>query len=64
VDPEITLTESMAMLPVSSVSGWYFANEKSRYFGLGKIAEDQLVDYAKRKGMPLDEMRRWLSPIL
>lgn len=64
VNPEITLTESMAMLPVSSVSGWYFANEKSRYFGLGKISEDQLVDYAERKGKTLDEMRRWLSPIL
>jgi len=64
VNPEITLTESMAMLPVSSVSGWYFANEKSRYFGLGKISEDQLVDYANRKGKNLDEMRRWLSPIL
>jgi 5-methyltetrahydrofolate--homocysteine methyltransferase len=64
VNPEISLTESMAMLPVSSVSGWYFSNEKSRYFGLGKISEEQLVDYAERKGMNLDEMRRWLSPIL
>lgn len=64
VNPEITLTESMAMLPVSSVSGWYFANEKSRYFGLGKISEDQLKNYADRKGKTLDEMRRWLSPIL
>jgi 5-methyltetrahydrofolate--homocysteine methyltransferase len=54
----------MAMLPVSSVSGWYFSNEKSRYFGLGKISEEQLVDYAERKGMNLDDMRRWLSPIL
>lgn len=60
----IKLTESMAMLPASAVSGWYFANEGSRYFGLGKISEDQLVEYATRKGMDLEEMRRWLSPVL
>lgn len=60
----ITLTESLAMYPASSVSGWYFANPQSKYFGVGKISEDQVVDYAKRKGMPLDEIKRWLSPIL
>ncbi len=60
----ITLTESLAMYPASSVSGWYFAHPESKYFGVGKIGEDQLNDYAKRKGMPLDEARRWLSPVL
>lgn len=60
----IKLTESLAMLPVSAVSGWYFAHPDSRYFGLGKIKEDQLVNYAKRKGMDLEEMKRWLSPNL
>ncbi len=60
----ITLTESLAMYPASSVSGWYFANPESKYFGVGKISEDQLNDYAERKGMPLNEARRWLSPIL
>ena len=60
----ITLTESLAMYPASSVSGWYFANPESKYFGVGKISEDQVEDYAKRKGMPLDEIKRWLSPIL
>ncbi len=60
----ISLTESMAMLPASSVSGWYFAHPESKYFGLGKINEDQLVDYAERKGKDVNEMRRWLGPIL
>ncbi len=60
----ITLTESLAMYPASSVSGWYFANPESKYFGVGKISEDQVADYAKRKEMPLDEVKRWLSPIL
>ena len=60
----ITLTESLAMYPASSVSGWYFANPESKYFGVGKISEDQLKDYAERKSMPLTEARRWLSPIL
>ncbi|CAN5477229.1 hypothetical protein BH11BAC3_BH11BAC3_00120 [soil metagenome] len=60
----ITLTESLAMYPASSVSGWYFAHPQSKYFGVGKINEDQLVDYASRKEMPLEEVRRWLSPIL
>ena len=60
----ITLTESLAMYPASSVSGWYFANPQSKYFGVGKISEDQVKDYAERKGMPLDEIKRWLSPIL
>lgn len=61
---QISLTESLAMFPVSAVSGWYFAHPESRYFGLGKIKEDQLIDYAARKEYDLDEMKRWLSPIL
>jgi len=60
----ITLTESLAMYPASSVSGWYFANPESKYFGIGKISEEQLKNYAERKGMPLAEARRWLSPVL
>jgi 5-methyltetrahydrofolate--homocysteine methyltransferase len=60
----ITLTESLAMYPASSVCGWYFANPQSQYFGLGKIQRDQLEDYAKRKKMPIEELERWLSPVL
>ncbi len=60
----IELTESLAMYPASSVSGWYFANPDSKYFGVGKIEQDQLQDYAKRKGMSLEEATRWLRPIL
>ena len=56
----ITLTESLAMYPASSVCGWYFSHPQSQYFGVGKIAKDQLEDYAKRKGMGYDEMERWL----
>ncbi|HEY6902429.1 MAG TPA: vitamin B12 dependent-methionine synthase activation domain-containing protein, partial [Puia sp.] len=58
------LTESLAMYPASSVSGWYFANPESKYFGVGKIEKDQVVDYAGRKGMPLEEVERWLRPVL
>ena len=60
----IELTESLAMYPASSVSGWYFAHPESKYFGVGKIEQDQLKDYAARKGMSLDEATRWLRPIL
>jgi len=60
----IELTESLAMYPASSVSGWYFANPESKYFGVGKIEQDQLKDYATRKGMSLDDATRWLRPIL
>jgi 5-methyltetrahydrofolate--homocysteine methyltransferase len=56
----IRLTESLAMYPASSVCGWYFAHPQSRYFGVGKIQRDQLEDYAKRKGMAVEEMERWL----
>jgi len=60
----ITLTESMAMLPAASVSGWYFAHPQSKYFGLGKINKDQVIQYAERKGMDLETAERWLSPVL
>ncbi len=60
----IHLTESLAMYPASSVCGWYFANPESKYFGVGKINEDQLKDYATRKGMSMDDATRWLRPVL
>ncbi|MFT3902244.1 MAG: methionine synthase [Niabella sp.] len=60
----IHLTESLAMYPASSVCGWYFSHPESKYFGVGKIQEDQFADYVARKGMPRDEMERWLRPIL
>ncbi len=60
----IELTESLAMYPASSVSGWYFAHPESKYFGVGKIEQDQLKDYAQRKEMNLEEATRWLRPIL
>jgi len=60
----IKLTESYAMYPASSVSGFYFANAESKYFGLGKIEKDQLVEYAGRKGMTVEEAEKWLSPNL
>ena len=60
----ITLTESYAMWPGSSVSGLYFAHPESHYFGVGRIERDQAQDYAKRKGWPLAEAERWLAPIL
>ncbi|HTG44045.1 MAG TPA: vitamin B12 dependent-methionine synthase activation domain-containing protein, partial [Verrucomicrobiae bacterium] len=60
----IKLTESCAMWPASSVSGWYFAHPKSKYFGVGKLGRDQVLDYHLRKGMRLEEVERWLSPYL
>ncbi|MBK9332171.1 MAG: methionine synthase [Ignavibacteria bacterium] len=60
----IKLTESLAMYPASSVSGMYFAHPESKYFGLGKVNKDQAEDYAKRKGMTMEETERWLSPVL
>jgi 5-methyltetrahydrofolate--homocysteine methyltransferase len=60
----ITLTESLAMYPAPSVCGWYFANPQSKYFGIGKIAKDQLEDYAGRKNMSIEEAERWLRPQL
>ncbi|GHB27014.1 methionine synthase [Mongoliitalea lutea] len=60
----ITLTDSFAMYPTSSVSGFYFGHPESKYFGLGKIGEDQVADYAKRKGVSLAQAEKWLSPNL
>ncbi len=60
----ITLTESYAMLPAASVSGWYFAHPEAKYFAVGKIGRDQVEDYARRKGVDLRTMERWLSPNL
>lgn len=60
----IQLTESFAMLPAASVSGWYFAHPNAAYFGVGKLGRDQVADYARRKGTTPDEVERWLSPNL
>ena len=60
----VSLTESLAMYPASSVSGWYFANPEAKYFGLGKIKEDQVADIAKRKAVDKDKMMKWLSSSL
>ncbi|MBE9488826.1 MAG: methionine synthase [Bacteroidetes bacterium] len=60
----VTLTESLAMWPAASVSGYYFANKEAKYFGLGKITEDQLLDYSKRRNINIDEARKWLNPNL
>jgi len=60
----IKLTDSCAMYPAASVSGWYFSHPESRYFGLGMIDKSQVKDYADRKGMTLEETEKWLSPSL
>lgn len=60
----VKLTESMAMWPAASVSGYYFANPESKYFGLGKIKNDQLEDYAKRRNISVELAEKWLSPNL
>lgn len=59
----VELTDSFAMFPAASVSGWYFGHPESRYFAVGKIGEDQVADYAERKGMELKDAQRWLSPL-
>ncbi len=61
---DIQLTESLAMYPGASVCGWYFSHPESHYFGIGHIEKDQLEDYASRKGMSIEEMTKWLSPVL
>ncbi|HET7708563.1 MAG TPA: methionine synthase [Sphingomicrobium sp.] len=61
---EVTLTENFAMLPTSAVSGFYFGHRDSQYFGVARIGEDQLADYAERRGVGLDQARRWLRPNL
>jgi 5-methyltetrahydrofolate--homocysteine methyltransferase len=58
------LTESFAMIPGASVSGYYFWRPESRYFGVGKIGRDQVEDYARRKGWSMSEAERWLAPNL
>jgi 5-methyltetrahydrofolate--homocysteine methyltransferase len=58
------LTESFAMTPAPSVSGLYFGHPQSRYFSVGRIGRDQVEDYARRKTMPVQEVERWLRPIL
>lgn len=58
----VTLTESLAMWPAASVSGYYISHPESRYFGLGKIKEDQVHDYADRKGIAFAKAEKWLNP--
>jgi len=60
----IRLTENYAMWPASSVSGLYFASPHSKYFGVGKLDRDQVADYARRKGMELRAVEKWLGPSL
>ena len=60
----INLTESFAMWPGAAVSGLYFAHPESRYFSVTKVTKDQVEDYAKRKGQSVNEIERWLSPVL
>ena len=60
----VQLTESLAMWPAASVSGYYFANKEAKYFGLGKIKEDQLIDYSKRRSIDIEDARKWLNPNL
>jgi 5-methyltetrahydrofolate--homocysteine methyltransferase len=68
IDPvtnaDISLTDHFAMMPAASVSGWYFSHPESKYFGVGKINRDQVEDYARRKGMTVEEAERWLAPNL
>ena len=63
-DLGMTLTESFAMTPASSVSGLLFAHPAARYFTVGRIARDQAEDYAQRRGIPLEQAERWLRPNL
>jgi 5-methyltetrahydrofolate--homocysteine methyltransferase len=58
----VKLTESLAMWPAASVSGYYFGNKESKYFGLGKMTQDQVQDYAKRRNISIDEANKWLNP--
>ncbi len=61
---DVMLTESYAMWPAASVSGWYFSHPDSTYFAVGKINRDQVEDYARRKNMSIAEVERWLAPNL
>jgi 5-methyltetrahydrofolate--homocysteine methyltransferase len=60
----VQLTESLAMWPAAAVSGYYFANKEAKYFGLGKITDDQVTDYSIRKGITKETARKWLHPTL
>ena len=60
----ISLTESLAMSPAASVSGWYYSHPEARYFSISRIGEDQVLDYAERTGMDIETARRWLKPLL
>ena len=60
----ITLTEGLAMFPTAAVSGLYISHPQSHYFGTGKIAKDQVENYAKRKGWTMEEAERWLGPVI
>ncbi|ALU74779.1 methionine synthase [Tenacibaculum dicentrarchi] len=60
----VTLTESLAMWPAAAVSGYYFANKEAKYFGLGKITDDQVRDFADRKNITLEKARKWLHPAI
>ena len=60
----VELTESLAMWPAASVSGYYFGNPEAKYFGLGKITEDQLIDYSKRRNISIEAAQKWLNPNL
>ncbi len=64
VETGVELTESFAMTPTASVSGWYFSHPESKYFGVGKVTEDQVRDYTERKGMEQRVVERWLMPVL
>jgi 5-methyltetrahydrofolate--homocysteine methyltransferase len=63
-DIGMSLTESYAMFPGASVSGFYFGHPESKYFSVGKIGEDQLVDMAKRRGINVEQLRSWIAPSL
>ena len=60
----VLLTESLAMWPAASVSGYYFAHPEAQYFGVGKITRDQLESFSKRKQLPIEEAEKWLRPNL
>jgi len=60
----VTLTDNFAMLPASAVSGFYFGHRDSQYFGVAKIGQDQLADYAERRGVDIETATRWLRPNL
>ncbi|MBP7409451.1 MAG: methionine synthase, partial [Flavobacteriales bacterium] len=57
----IVLTEGLAMSPAAAVSGWYFAHPRSKYFGVGRVGRDQVIDMARRKGLEANDMERWLG---